>query len=211
MITPAPTAPEGSVTTLSSYSPSLFPASAAVLCRNNAPLIAFAFALIRRGVGVRVLGRDIHDGMLTLIDSCKCDSLPALAQALLERRDRDISRAKRKGDDRAADAITDKYECLSIFVQNTRGTVSDLRRKIESLFDSRDGLLTLSTIHGAKGLEWPEVFLLDFHELLPSKWAKQDWELAQERNLQFVAVTRAKRDLFFIQSDCWADTIPASH
>ena len=77
-------------------------------------------------------------------------------------------------------------------------------RAIEQLFDEkRRGLLTLSTIHKAKGLEWPTVFILDARTLMPSKWAQLPWQKVQERNLQYVAVTRAKLNCFYITSNCW--------
>jgi ATP-dependent exoDNAse (exonuclease V) beta subunit len=36
---------------------------------------------------------------------------------------------------------------------------------------------------------------------MPSKWARQDWQKEQERNLMYVAYTRAKRHLVFINLD----------
>ena len=38
----------------------------AVLCRNNAPLLSMAFKLLRRGIGVKMLGRDIGKGLVPL-------------------------------------------------------------------------------------------------------------------------------------------------
>ncbi len=68
----------------------------------------------------------------------------------------------------------------------------------ESLEDiDRTRLLTLSTIHSAKGLEWSCVIIIDLVEdRFPSKYALMDAELLEEeRRLFYVACTRAKRFL----------------
>jgi DNA helicase-2/ATP-dependent DNA helicase PcrA len=55
----------------------------------------------------------------------------------------------------------------------------------------------LSTIHKAKGLEADRIFFLG-RSLIPSKFAKMSWELEQENNLEYIALTRAKKELFFV-------------
>ncbi len=56
--------------------------------------------------------------------------------------------------------------------------------------------VTLSTAHGAKGLEWRYVFVIGFdHGTWPSQRAVTDEEVAEERRLFYVAVTRAKESL----------------
>ncbi len=60
-----------------------------------------------------------------------------------------------------------------------------------------EGLLTLSTIHSAKGLEWHSVFIIWAVEgRFPSLYNKEDDELEEERRLMYVAATRAKENLF---------------
>jgi superfamily I DNA/RNA helicase len=67
---------------------------------------------------------------------------------------------------------------------------------VDSLFgDNVTGLLVLSTIHKAKGREWERVFWLDRIGTCPSKWARQAWQQDQEKNLMYVAATRAKSEL----------------
>jgi DNA helicase-2/ATP-dependent DNA helicase PcrA len=58
--------------------------------------------------------------------------------------------------------------------------------------------LTLSTIHGAKGLEWECVFLIGLMDgVLPVAFALDDEdEIEEERRLFYVGVTRAKNRLF---------------
>jgi DNA helicase-2/ATP-dependent DNA helicase PcrA len=59
-----------------------------------------------------------------------------------------------------------------------------------------DELLTLSTVHSAKGLEWHTVFVIsvaDGH--FPSSYSAGDEELEEERRLLYVACTRARDNL----------------
>ena len=60
-----------------------------------------------------------------------------------------------------------------------------------------EGVLTLSTIHSAKGLEWHSVFVIWAVEgRFPSLYSKEDEDLEEERRLMYVAATRAKENLF---------------
>ena len=61
-----------------------------------------------------------------------------------------------------------------------------------------EGLLTLSTIHSAKGLEWRAVFVIGMVDgRFPSLYnLRDDGEVEEERRLLYVAVTRAKEHLF---------------
>ncbi len=62
-----------------------------------------------------------------------------------------------------------------------------------------DGLLTLSTIHSAKGLEWRVVFVIWLVDgrFPPYFNVKDEAEIEEERRLLYVACTRAK-DLLFL-------------
>ena len=66
----APSNPQGCVRTLTNepwrWSDVPSDGPIAVLCRNNAPLISMAFKLIRAGIGVNMLGRDIGRGLSSL-------------------------------------------------------------------------------------------------------------------------------------------------
>ena len=55
--------------------------------------------------------------------------------------------------------------------------------------------ILLSSVHKAKGLEWPRVYLLGRSDYMPFFKAELDWELEQEHNLIYVAITRAKHEL----------------
>lgn len=178
----------------------LKPGQDAILCRNTKPLIECAFSLIRRGVPVRVLGRDIGKGLERLATKWKLSSLSALDTKLQAYLAREVAKwTKRNKPDKVA-AITDKVETLRVLVEATTKaggrTVVDLVSRIKSLFGEADDdrqppAVILSTVHKAKGLEWLRVIILGWTEYMPSKWARLDHQIRQEENLQYVAATRA--------------------
>ena len=57
--------------------------------------------------------------------------------------------------------------------------------------------LNLMTMHGSKGLEFDVVYIIDFVEgIVPYKKAKTAEELEEERRMMYVAMTRAKHELY---------------
>jgi DNA helicase-2/ATP-dependent DNA helicase PcrA len=208
-ILPHEDAPVGSVEKLPTYDLDNFDSNDCILCRVTAPLVSLAFGFIKRNVGVRILGREIGAGLVTLVKKLNAENVDDLEPKLRRWADREIGKALARGHESAAAAIEDKQSCLFVFIDQlpeTDRTTSSLIRRIESLFsDNNKGLLTLCSVHKAKGLEWDRVFILDRDKYMPSKWAKQEWQLKQEHNLVYVAVTRAKLDLRFIRSATWKD------
>ena len=62
--------------------------------------------------------------------------------------------------------------------------------------------VTLSTMHCSKGLEWKKVYLIDCIEgICPFAKAETEEELAEERRLFYVAMTRAKEELYICYYD----------
>ena len=66
----------------------------------------------------------------------------------------------------------------------------------ENLDDTTERV-TLMTVHAAKGLEFPYVFIVGMEEnLFPSQFCSQPWEIEEERRLLYVAITRAMEQCY---------------
>jgi DNA helicase-2/ATP-dependent DNA helicase PcrA len=111
--------------------------------------------------------------------------------------------AKAQGEDRLAN-VDELVSAARQFDRDHPGaSVLDFLEEI-SLASAVDrwkdetGAVTLMTLHAAKGLEFPVVFVVGVEQgLLPHARANDDAaELEEERRLLFVGITRAQRELF---------------
>jgi DNA helicase II / ATP-dependent DNA helicase PcrA len=60
-----------------------------------------------------------------------------------------------------------------------------------------EGLVTLMTLHNAKGLEYPIVFIIGAEDgVFPHSRAIEEGDVEEERRLAYVGLTRAMRDLY---------------
>jgi len=176
----------------------------AILCRNTRPLVDLAFRLIRNGIGCHVEGRDIGNQLENLVTRWKVDTVQELFARLVEYRMQETERLIKREAEHLIDMLNDRIETIFILADGL-STVEQLVAKINSLFqdtDAREGRnrVTLSTIHRYKGRESDRVFILGWGKYLPSKFARQEWELEQERNLAYVAVTRTRDKLYLVEA-----------
>lgn len=202
----SPTAKEGTVMSWLEYDGTEFEPEDMVVCRNTAPLIRLAYGLIGRRIPVRVMGRDIGSGLVKLIDKLKPKGIQGehgLIAKLDAWKSAETQKLLTQGKEDKIQSIEDKFDSLMAFIDNALAdTVPKLKEAIESMFARQNdpgAMTTLCTIHKSKGLEAQRVFVLD-DWLMPSKWARQAWQVTQEFNLMYVAYTRAQSDLIFIDT-----------
>ena len=114
---------------------------------------------------------------------------------------REVEKARAKKQDQKMEAIQDKTSCIMFLIRTlkeTKRNVPGLYEVIDTLFSDASNTVILATIHKAKGLESDRVYWLNSSKC-PSIWARQPWQQQQERNLCYVATTRAKRELVLIE------------
>lgn len=91
--------------------------------------------------------------------------------------------------------IADTYDTLQGFLDG----VMDSGTKEEQ--EAEKDHVHLLTMHASKGLEWPIVIIVDATDgIIPHKLAQTPEDVAEERRLFYVAMTRAKEFLFITHS-----------
>lgn len=202
--------------------PSLVESGDMVVARRNAPLVTLAFQLLGRGIPVLLRGRDVGKGLLDLVEQLKPRDPIHLIGELAAWLARELEKLERKdAPESQLQNVTDRHDCLRELAAGSP-TLDALRVTVERLFadSTPEGKVVLSSIHRAKGLEADRVFITDTRSIplvlscrecrgrgsargrtcpkCKGEGTRQKpWEIVQERNLAYVAVTRAKKELIF--------------
>lgn len=193
------TAPEGVVKDLGFAKPEMFKADDMVVCRSSAPIIQLAYSLISKKIPAKVMGRELGEGLITLIKKLKARSVSQLADKLDDWFHKETKKLLDKDPEANISKVEDKFECLNCFIKYSGAdTVDGVITAIQNLFgEVQVGFVILSTIHKSKGLEAKRVFILDSWRM-PSPYAKKPHQIEQENNLFYVAVTRSKEELYYV-------------
>lgn len=194
----APGALQGSVLYPASLSLAEIPKT--VLCPQNAPLMKLALKLLVSGRTVEIAGRDIGTNLIKLTQRItkRNLSIPEFLDKLEAWKTRETQRYPKR-----IKSITEKTLVLKALA-SAHKDLEGMQKHLTKLYpdpkskDYRPADVFLSTIHKAKGREWPNVLLLDTQ--LIGKYAKAEWEIRQSENLGYVAVTRAQKELTFVTS-----------
>ncbi|MFM5903655.1 MAG: ATP-dependent helicase [Microbacteriaceae bacterium] len=187
----------------------LSPSQIAVLYRVNGQSEAIENALTHLGVEYQVRGGErffSRAEVLRAIQAIKVESLGQNAKPLFQSVT-DIMRSLgwQTQAPAAKGAAFDSWESLNAIVQmvdempanaTLEAFVQELDERARSQHEPLKSSVTLSTIHAAKGLEWDAVFIIGLTEgYLPISYARLETEIAEERRLLYVGVTRARKQL----------------
>lgn len=196
-IAAAETAPEGMVTKIENPEAVEFRPDDMILCRTNAPLVSFAYRLIRRRISCRVAGREIGVGLIRLIKRFDAVDLIDFSEKVEQFAAEEQERLERiRASDARLQAHADRCDCLRVLAEESK-SLEEMEQTIADLFSDSGARLTLSSVHKAKGQERRRVFILN-PELMPSKMARTAEQRQAERNIQYVAFTRARSELCFM-------------
>lgn len=92
-----------------------------------------------------------------------------------------------------------RAESMDDFLEQV-ALVQDAENAVEQDANAKDGCITLMTMHAAKGLEFPVVFIIGMEEgIFPhSRALAEKNEMEEERRLAYVGMTRAKEKLYLM-------------
>ena len=176
----------------------------AVLCRTNARLADFEEPLHEAKLpfqGAALLAREAARQLLKRLAKLKATPVVAAAVRGYAQDAGWVERPPDKLGERELVRQADLGRLVKLAaefddgVRTTREFIADLEARFGSTGRDRAGVHLL-TLHGAKGLEFDAVFLPRLEEReLPIKLAKKPHEIAEERRLFYVGMTRAKRHL----------------
>lgn len=177
-----------------------------VICRNTAPLVKRCLQLLtldrRAVVKGREIGATLTGLMEGIIDKTRVTELSDFVYHLQAYKQSEVAKFVKFGREEKAEEIEDRCDALAAFAESSTN-LAEMRRKIDVLFaDSvpeKDVILFL-TGHKCKGLQAKRVWWLR-RDLCPSKKAKLDHQIEQERNLMLIITTRAEEALFFVAKE----------
>lgn len=174
---------------------------AMVICRNKSPLIDLYFDLVEAKIPCVLVGEDILASVTRFLGSYKHMSIGAAKVdiqkeiwSLEANRDTEIKKIQ------FAVLVENQKNFLTLQTRlgfQTTQSVTVLIEEFKKLFKGVEGAVNLCTIHKSKGLEADTVFILN-EFLIPSRFASSPQQLQQEQNLKYVARTRAKKEMFFL-------------
>lgn len=174
-----------------------------VLCRTTAPLIVLFFELLGLGKKCSIKGSDIGVSLIEMVDEHKTiDDVMSYWRIQLDNLQANLisTGILDYSTHSGYVSLNDKYMAL-MFLSQIAKDVDDLKHIILTIFREDVNGIILSTVHKAKGLEADRVFIIR-PDLLPMKVFKP-WQAEQEKNLHYVAITRAKNELIYDYN--WTD------
>lgn len=169
--------------------------SAMIIARTNASLVRYSLFLAKNGVQNRILGDSLVKNLCNMVKWRKVETVNELVPSLLSYKENTAKKLKGIG----KEVFEDKIDCILTVCDTLKMTddVKYVEDKIKSMFSATKSCpVMLCTIHKSKGLEHNTIMILDGPVKHPL--AQTQFELSQEHNLEFVAITRSKQDLYWV-------------
>jgi len=205
-----PGAPEGSVTTVMFDKAVVemsarFAGTTFVLARANAPLLRVALELWKRGVRFTLNGgKEIIYPLLRIVDKLDHSSTDAFKRSAERWYKLEQDRAEKAESTALAERAEQMFGMAMCAIEYASGPSRVVGLLRDVLGTEHKSNITLSTVHKVKGLEADRVFLIketfQRHRKPDPKWG--DWRPRvdpEELNIEYVAITRAKESLTWIE------------
>lgn len=171
-------------------------------------MVRAAYDLLKNNVPARILGKDLGRGLLAYVDAVRAASVTELLRKVETLTSNEIQRAVDLDDDQALAEAGDRRDVLVAVADSLADTddwnnIDIFRDRMLELFgdgEDRARVVTLSTIHRAKGAEADRVWWLDHTKPdLGITYKREAWRKEAEC-LRFVAWTRSRQELRLIHN-----------
>ena len=180
------------------------------IARKNKDLADIFLSIVRQGKPVYLKDKDLIENTIKTIKNLNCDSVATLNTKLGELKEQFKKEMKNPENALTASAINngkmDIYSMiqsiLEYYITNNKkknnATVDDFMIFISDLFvtEPSDDAIIVSSIHQVKGLEAKRVFVINYNLMPYTSSRKTAEDNIQEKNLRYIAVTRAKEVLY---------------
>lgn len=170
-----------------------------LLCRTWAPLVCEAMSLAYKGHNVCILGNDIAPSLKKWAKSIANMHDSIQKSTVWDHHELQVAGIP-EGQEWREYHMKERSQMIAYICGNGILTLKEVEDVISEIFTDKPPLsphVLLSTIHRVKGMEAERVFLLR-PDLLPHPLACGHHELLQEDNLHYVAITRAKEQVWYI-------------
>jgi superfamily I DNA/RNA helicase len=159
-----------------------------VLCRTTAPLVKECMRLVRSKQSAYVKGHEIGKDLNKLAD--KIFRFGYNSSAIWDHYGKMEKILRNKPT--VLEHLSDQCEMLDVLIEDNE-SIGQLKRTIGQVFKDDGSGLMFCTVHRSKGLEAKVVYILR-PDLMPHPKGNAQ----EERNLKYVAITRAKERLIWV-------------
>lgn len=194
-----------------------------VLCRLTSPLVDLHLRLINQKIPSKIRGVEIGNELLKIVNASTTEDVSTLIKEMekglidmwieiSEKNEMSLKDASSESDVMIAYDTLLTMNILSKGILYKKGLIERINNLLinnNEEYNDDINSIYLTTVHRAKGLENERVFIL-CPSLMPSRLARKDWELKSEQNLIYVAYTRAKKSLNFIDEKEFAPSLTYS-
>jgi len=185
------------------------------IARKNKDLADIFLAIAQQGKPVYLKDKDLVENTIKSIKNLNCNNIAELNTKLEELKEQFKREMKNPENALTASAINngkmDIYSMiqslLTYYVKDKKTTsvisVDDFTNFISRLFvtEPSENAVIVSSIHQVKGLEAKTVFVINYNLMPYTSQRKTAEDNIQEKNLRYIAVTRAKETLYLCEGD----------
>lgn len=185
------------------------------IARKNKDLADIFLAIVQEGKPVYLKDKDLVENTIKSIKNLNCKNIAELNTKLEELKEQFKKEMKNPENALTASAINngkmDIYSMIQLLLAyyvNTHKSINGLAVDNFTDFISKllvtepsDNAVIVSSIHQVKGLEAKTVFIINYNLMPYTSSRKTADDNIQEKNLRYIAITRAKETLYLCEGE----------